>query len=278
MDDLYSLLGRLEPGSTVLDLGCGRGSFYYERCRGSIVAVDLILPDESNRRRQAAYVQADSNAIPLRDASVDVVVSHHTLEHFLDYKTTLSEIRRILSPKGWLWIAVPNGFGFDDGLYRSLFAGGGHVNRFAYQSLVKEVESATQTRLVQSCDLFSSYIYLKKPPAEEQKYPRSSGFLSEIPGGFLTFSVLALNTATRLVDKAFGTRYSQYGWAFVFVRQSMTVETMPSYFNVCRQCGAGNSAEFLKSSSSRVIFGLGSYRCPNCGERNVFVQPPASLQ
>ena len=135
MDDLYTLLARVEADSVVLDLGCGHGSFHYEKCRGRIVAMDIALPDNANPAPHVTYVRGDSCAIPLRAALVDVVVSHHTLEHFTDYQETLNEIRRVLNPKGWLWIAVPNGYGFDDALYRFVFAGGGHVNRFEYQTL-----------------------------------------------------------------------------------------------------------------------------------------------
>ena len=269
MDDLYSLLRRLDDQSIVLDLGCGHGSFQYEACRGRIVAMDLTLPEKTALKSEAAYMRADSSTIPLPNESVDAVISHHTLEHFIDYKKTLSEVRRILRPNGWLWIAVPNGFGFDDALYRMLYAGGGHVNRFRYETLVQEVESATGTRLARSCDLFSSFIYIR---------PGSAGFLARLPKGFLTFSVLALNTVTRLVDKAFGSRYSQYGWGFAFVRGEMKVDEMPSYFNVCRECGAGDSAEFLRRYSSRTFFGLGIYDCPHCGRSNVLVSPPRNFQ
>jgi SAM-dependent methyltransferase len=276
VDDLYTLLNRVESNSVVLDLGCGRGSFHYQQCRGRIIGIDLTLPEKTAQAR-IAYVLGDSSAIPLHDASVDVVLSHHTLEHFIDYKATLAEIRRVLSPNGWVWIAVPNGYGFDDALYRFLFAGGGHVNRFAYQKLVDEVQSATETRLVRSCDLFTGFIYLKKPAdAESQQYPGKAGFLAEIPSGFLTFAVGALNIFSRLVDKIFATRFSQYGWGFVFARRPMSMDTMPSYFNVCCQCGSGNSAEFIKQRC-RIVFGIGFYDCPSCGGSNVFVQPPSNL-
>jgi len=279
VDDLYTLLDRLESDSVVLDLGCGRGSFRYERCRGRIVAIDVSLPDRASSLTRIAYIEADSSAIPLRDASVDVAVSHHSLEHFPDYKKTLTEIRRILSPRGWLWIAVPNGYGFDDALYRRIFAGGGHVNRFDYQTLVGEVERLTETHLLRACDLFSSFIYLKKPDAKApSEVTGRAGFLDEIPAGFLTFSVLALNTVTRLIDKFSGTRLSQYGWGFVFARQPMPVDVIPSYFNVCRECGSGFFAKFLKSRSRLNVLGLGLYRCPNCGERNILVQPPPNFQ
>src|SRR4051794_23164933 len=105
MDDLYSLLRRLDGQSVVLDLGCGHGSFHYEACPGRIVAMDLTLPEKTALKPQAAYMRADSSTIPLPDESVDAVISHHTLEHFIDYKKTLSEVRRILRPNGWIWIA-----------------------------------------------------------------------------------------------------------------------------------------------------------------------------
>ena len=279
MDDLYTLLSRLERDHVVLDLGCGRGSFHYEVCRGRIIAMDLALPEKRAPHPQLTYFRADSSAIPLPDASVDAVISHHTLEHFPDYKTTLTEIRRILNPNGWLWIAVPNGYGFDDALYRFLFEGGGHVNRFQYESLVTEVENATGTRLAQSCDLFSSFIYLKRPTTDElQHYPARAGFLGKIPEGFLTFGVLALNTATRLMDRVSGSRLSQYGWGFVFVRQPAPIDNMPSYFNVCRQCGSGNSAELLSRMPGWSFFRLRPYKCIHCGELNVFVPPPPGFQ
>lgn len=278
MDDLYTLLSRVEPHCVVLDLGCGHGSFHYETCRGRIVAMDVALPEKASLRREAIYIRADSAAIPISNHSVDVVVCHHTLEHFPNYKTTLEEIRRVLRPSGWIWIAVPNGAAFDDHLYRFLFAGGGHVNQFDYDKLVADVEAFTETHLIQSCDLFTSFIYLRRPTADElQHYPGRAGFLGEIPAGFLTFSVLALNAVTRLVDKSLGTRFSQYGWGFVFARTPMRVEQMPSYFNVCRQCGSGVAAKSVKGSSLS-LFGLRIYRCPHCGETNVFVSPPVNFQ
>jgi SAM-dependent methyltransferase len=268
MDDLYSLLRRLRTDGTVLDLGCGHGSFRYQDCPCRIVAVDVSLPDKTMRKRGATYVHADSACIPLKDGSIDAVISHHTLEHFVEYKKTLDEIRRILTPTGWLWIAVPNGSSFDDALYRRLYAGGGHVNRFAYQSLVDEVEKATSTKLAGSCDLFSSFIYVR---------PGDGGILAKLPESVLTATGFVLNVGTRILDKILGTRYSQYGWALVFARGDVRVEQMPSYFNVCRKCGAGSPAEGLKQSSKSWFWDSGFYHCPECGALNVLIAPPRSL-
>jgi hypothetical protein len=50
VDDRYTLSGRLDDQTVVLDLGCGRGGFHYEACRGRIVAMDPTLPAEAARR------------------------------------------------------------------------------------------------------------------------------------------------------------------------------------------------------------------------------------
>jgi SAM-dependent methyltransferase len=249
--------------------------------RGQLSLRSSPLPDDlqvpagiaEGRRTGVHYIQSDSSAIPLANSSVDAVVCHNTLEHFPNYKETLSEVARVLRPSGWLWIAIPNGFGFDDGLYRLVFEGGGHVNRFSFDQLVSEVRQITGMELAQTCDFFSCFIYLKKPIGRDASsyYPRTARSLVNVPEGTLTAAVLALNTVTRIIDKIAGTRYSLYGWGFLFSREAMAREPMRSYFNVCRQCGSGCSAIELKRRTGQT------YLCPHCGTLNLFVAPPPGL-
>jgi SAM-dependent methyltransferase len=275
---MYDLLSTLPPQSTVLDLGCGSGSFHYETCRGTIIATDLALKDKTLKRDNSriAYALADSAAIPLADHSVDAVISHHTMEHFADYKTALTEIGRVLKADGWLWVAVPNGSALDDKLYRFLFSGGGHVNRFSRDALIEEVYQKAGLRLVAYCDLFSSFIYLQKPSAEDLvHFPPKAQVLGEIPDGFSTFGALAINGLTRITDKVIGSRYSQYGWGFIFSRAPMNTPNPPSYFNVCRKCGSGVRFAELKC---RTVLGVGFFHCPHCKELNVGVSPPSGFE
>ena len=274
---MIQLLSALSRDEMVLDLGCGSGSFHYETCQGSIVAVDTAFNVRSPATMPRAYrLQADSCSIPLADHSIDAVLCHHTLEHFSEYKTVLSEIKRVLRPRGWLWIAVPNGNGFDDYLYRWIFSGGGHVNRFTHDALVSEVHSTTDLRLISECALFSGFVYLRKPsPGELLHYPPTARPLAEIPDGFSTFGALALNGATRVADRLLGSRLSQYGWGFLFSNEELRVPPLPSYFNVCRKCGSGHA---YRSLARRSILGAGLYHCPNCQQSNVCVAPPPSLE
>ena len=277
---MYGLLSQLQNNHTVLDLGCGKGSFHYDSFPFQTIAADVQLPPDvvAARRHRTQYVVSDSSAIPLTGASVDAVIAHNTLEHFADYRQTLVEVQRVLKPHGWLWIAVPNGYGFDDKLYRYVFEGGGHVNRFTREALISQVETLTSLRLVAACDLFSSFIFLRKPtPEEAAGYPRRAHFLAGISPEFLSTTVVALNTATRLVDKYTGSRWSQYGWGLVFAANgSLSSEQLPSYFNVCRKCGSGFSRMHLPEST-KSFFGIRPYHCPGCNEFNLFVDPPAGL-
>jgi len=198
------------------------------------------------------------------------------MEHFANYRTALSEVGRVLKPNGWLWVAVPDGSAFDDKLYRFLFSGGGHVNRFSRQSLVDEVLQRTGLKMVAQCDLFSSFIYLRKPsPDELQYFPRKARVLGVMPEGLSAFGALAINAGTRLADKLVGSRFSQYGWGFIFSRVAIETPTPPSYFNVCRRCGSGVAFATLKC---RTVFGFGFFRCPYCKELNVGVSPPGKLE
>src|SRR5205823_6534920 len=96
-------------------------------CR--VIGMDVaISPGLYHDGFRIDYLCADSSRIPLADKSVDAVVCNHTMEHFPNYEQTLVEIDRVLRDEGFLWIAIPNGYSFDDALYRLIFSGGGHVN------------------------------------------------------------------------------------------------------------------------------------------------------
>jgi ubiquinone/menaquinone biosynthesis C-methylase UbiE len=275
-----ALLARLTERQIVVDLGCGPGSFHYELYNCRIVGIDLSVPQRA-KCSHASFVQAHSAAIPLKSNSVDAVVCHHTLEHFEDFRATLTEINRILRNDGLIWIAIPNGYGLDDELYRFLFSGGGHVNRFSRDQLIEEVHHLTRFRLAQAIDLFSSFIYLKKPTEQEyQHYPRTARFLFHIPNGTSTTGIFAINAVTRLIDKLFGYRFSQYGWGFVFAAEGASVPALGyPYFNVCSKCGSGIPARQVRENGQlKECCGIGFFHCPNCQQLNAFVSPPVGCE
>src|SRR2546427_12497438 len=277
---MENVLARLNERQVAVDLGCGPGSFHYESYTCQIIGIDLNVSQRSHLSR-VSFLRGNAAEIPLSSNSVDVVVCHHTLEHFNDFRTTLVEVNRILKDDGVIWIAIPNGYSWDDALYRYVFDGGGHVNRFSREQLVEEVHRLTRFRLMQEVDLFSSFIYLKKPTAEEYKfYPRTARFLFNIPDGTSITGILVINAVTRLIDKLFGSRVSQYGWGFVFAADGISLSPLHRpYFNVCSNCGSGIGAMRLRDESRVKQFcGVGFYHCPNCGQLNAFVSPPPGCE
>jgi malonyl-CoA O-methyltransferase len=141
-DELLSRLDvvRLEP-SVVLDLGSGTGHAALalkRRYRSSqVVALDMAMGmlAEAGRRqtllRRFRRVCADASALPLRAASVDLVVSNLMLQWCNDPHVVFAECRRVLRPGGLLTFTT---FGPDTlvELRRAWAAADGltHVNRF----------------------------------------------------------------------------------------------------------------------------------------------------
>jgi arsenite methyltransferase len=111
-------LGTIEPGSTVLDLGCGAGTDLLIAAQmtgpsGHAIGVDMT-PSMLERARASAremgidHVELHESlieALPLDDASVDVVISNGVIDLVPDKDAVFDEIDRVLRPGGRLQIA-----------------------------------------------------------------------------------------------------------------------------------------------------------------------------
>jgi SAM-dependent methyltransferase len=272
-----TILESLSPDQLVLDLGSGKGSFQYSKYNCKILAIDmafgitprLVSPD------RIFYARGDSEALPLASGAIDFVVCNHSLEHVAHIRETLAEVARVLKPNGFLWISVPNGFGFDDALYRLLYDGGGHVNRFSFEGLKNAVET-NGLRLMQHNTLTSSFIYCNRPDDAAWPYlPRRSRVMHTLR--VLGPVAIMLNAVTRLLDRTFHTQLSQYGWGFLFTKGPRFVRfALPSYFNVCASCGSGHAIHTLRPGLYRR-WAFRFYRCPRCDKSNLLFDPPAGF-
>ena len=111
-------LGRMRPGETVLDLGCGAGTDLLVAAQmvgpaGRVIGVDMTASMAERARASAramgmAHVQVHESLIetlPLEDASVDVVVSNGVIDLVPDKEAVFAEIDRVLRPGGRLQVA-----------------------------------------------------------------------------------------------------------------------------------------------------------------------------
>jgi arsenite methyltransferase len=111
------LLGRIEPASVVLDLGCGAGTDLLIAAQmtgstGRVVGIDMTASMLERARASADEMgltvdlrEALIEAVPLEDASVDVVISNGVIDLVPDKDAVFDEIDRVLRPGGRLQLA-----------------------------------------------------------------------------------------------------------------------------------------------------------------------------
>lgn len=95
-------------GSKVLDIACGRGFLAKEIVEKHLVEVtgmDFVLSDQINHSINPKFLNGDINDIPFPDRSFDTVICTHTLEHIVDIKGALKELRRVSNKR--LIIVLP---------------------------------------------------------------------------------------------------------------------------------------------------------------------------
>jgi SAM-dependent methyltransferase len=107
----------IPPGGIALDVGCGPGSVTPSLAQaagpdGLALGVDISEPMLTRAVRakagpQVGFLRADAQRLPLRDQTVDAVVSIAALQLIPDPTAALSEIARVLRPGGRLAVMVP---------------------------------------------------------------------------------------------------------------------------------------------------------------------------
>src|SRR5215216_674164 len=113
------VLGRIEEGSVVLDLGCGAGTDLLIAAqmvgpRGHVIGVDMTPGMLGLARASAQEMgiadrvelhQSLIESLPLPDNEVDVVISNGVIDLVPDKDAVFAEIDRVLKPGGRLQVA-----------------------------------------------------------------------------------------------------------------------------------------------------------------------------
>ncbi len=115
-------------GPRVLDVGCGTGYLLKAITAGRgeqftrVTGVDFIRPDGLNTDG-IEFIEAPIEQLPFQDNSFDTLICTHVIEHILDYRAAIRELRRLAAKR--LVIVVPRE---REGLY----AFNPHFNFFPY--------------------------------------------------------------------------------------------------------------------------------------------------
>jgi arsenite methyltransferase len=112
------LLGRIDPGAVVLDLGCGAGTDLLIAAQmtgptGRVIGIDMTASMLDRARVSADEMGLDNvelhealiEDVPLEDASVDIVISNGVIDLVPDKDAVFDEIDRVLRPGGRLQVA-----------------------------------------------------------------------------------------------------------------------------------------------------------------------------
>jgi 2-polyprenyl-3-methyl-5-hydroxy-6-metoxy-1,4-benzoquinol methylase len=118
----YHLVNESNP-KTVLDYGCGTGSFLeYCKKKGKIVTgVEPSLTARMVATSKIAPQAVHENINNIKD-SFDTVTLWHVLEHVADLNSTISELKAVLNPNGNMFIAVPNITSWESIIYGQYWA------------------------------------------------------------------------------------------------------------------------------------------------------------
>jgi ubiquinone/menaquinone biosynthesis C-methylase UbiE len=158
LDSFYRwLLELLQPqaGRKLLDIATGEGvlprmgaQFYGLEAYGSDLSVSAlqIARDEG----QPAVCVASGESVPFADASFDYVTCIGSLEHFLDMRTGVREIARVLRPDGTACILVPNTYSIIGNVYKALKTG---MSTIDPQPLQRYAARGEWAMLLEECGL-----------------------------------------------------------------------------------------------------------------------------
>jgi SAM-dependent methyltransferase len=103
-------------GKIVLDIASGEGYGSHLLSKAALKVTGVDISEEAvahanikyGSKTNLTYQVGSASAIPIEDASVDIVTSFETLEHTTEHEEFLKEIKRVLIPGGMLIMSTPD--------------------------------------------------------------------------------------------------------------------------------------------------------------------------
>ena len=251
---LGELMGALPAGATVLDLGCGGGTFNYAQFpEVQIRAIDERI-DEKVRdfTPNARFIQGVASAIPARDGTFHLAIVNFAFEHFPDAVAALREVERVTRDGGCVWISMPNAGSFEDQLYRNLYSGGGHLQRPSFEWFLRHVYENTSLKLVSYLELPAGFTFLGE--SEELRH--------------LTWAIVDALKRTVGLDA-----HSRSGYVFVLRKFASAGPGFREHLRCCYSCGSPDETA-IGPGGDGANSGTEPWTCAVCGVRNCH---PSSL-
>lgn len=118
----------VQPQGLILDNGCGTGELMEFLNSREVVGCDISFNMLKNAKKRSNFlVKCDSEKLPFKDKSFDVVYVKALLHHLNDIDSAIQEIKRVLKPGGEVVFAETNK-NFINDLPRRLMKKGEHFS------------------------------------------------------------------------------------------------------------------------------------------------------
>jgi ubiquinone/menaquinone biosynthesis C-methylase UbiE len=111
---LAFLRGSVRAGDRALDVGCGTGEFTAELSEAGATPVGVEVAEAALERARQRHPGLDfrlvaiDGPLPFEDGSFDLVWASEVIEHVTDTARWLSELRRVIVPRGRLLVTTPS--------------------------------------------------------------------------------------------------------------------------------------------------------------------------
>lgn len=171
LDSFYIwLLELLKPqaGRKLLDVACGEAVLpRFGRQRYGLDAYGSDLSEQALRvgKEDGAGAMTASNGewLPFADNSFDYVTCIGSLEHFLDMRAGIREMRRVLKPEGTACILLPNTYSIIGNVYNALKTGMSTIDSQPLQRYAARAEWAMLLE-EEGLQVFKTVKYEREPP------------------------------------------------------------------------------------------------------------------
>jgi ubiquinone/menaquinone biosynthesis C-methylase UbiE len=111
---LAFLRSEAHPGDRALDIGCGTGEFTAALAQAGTHAIGVDVAEAALERARARHPALGfqlvpfDGPLPFEDGAFDLAWASEVIEHVADTARWLSEVRRVLAPRGRLLLTTPS--------------------------------------------------------------------------------------------------------------------------------------------------------------------------
>lgn len=143
-----ALIKKYHTRGRLMDLGCGLGYFLHGvHTDGTFDAVGVDISQEAIdyvKNRFGLDVKSEASLDQFSAHSFDIITQWHVLEHVHALNDRMKQLRKLLSPSGTLFIAVPNSDSWDAEKYGEYWDGYDvprhlyHFNRKSFSRLAEK--------------------------------------------------------------------------------------------------------------------------------------------